>query len=43
MIKNIINTEKTITKEFFKQYPYPWNLIENINENPIKYVQKYSK
>ena len=39
MIKNIINTEKTITKEFFKQYPYPWNLIENINEI-IKAIDK---
>lgn len=31
MIKNIINLNKTITKEYFNIYKYPWDVINNLN------------
>lgn len=32
MINNILDLTKTLTKEYFNKYTYPWDLITNINE-----------
>lgn len=31
MIQNIVNLNKTITKEYFKIYQYPWDVLNNLN------------
>lgn len=39
MIQNIVNLNKTITKEYFKKYQYPWDVLNNLN-NIINELEK---
>lgn len=39
MIKEILTTDKTITKKYFDEYIYPWELVSNI-KNIIKDIDK---
>ena len=39
MIQNIVNINKTITKDYFERYQYPWDVLNNLN-NIINEIDK---